>query len=60
LLFIVSTFLPFSPGYMGTLGVQIFIVWAIVGIIFYAASAKFRNEFTEEEKYAAIFQKLSK
>ncbi len=58
LIFIVSTFLPLSPGFMGALGIKIFAVWCILGGIFYFGTSKFRNQFSEEERIASIFQKL--
>ena len=57
---IVITFIPASPGYMGPLGIKIFIAWAILGLIFYFGSASYRNQFTEEERVASLFQKLAK
>ena len=53
---VVSTFIPGLPGYMGELGVYIFIAWAILGLIFYFGSSAYRNAVSEEERVSSLFQ----
>jgi APA family basic amino acid/polyamine antiporter len=58
-LIVVSTFLPFSPGFMGPLGIKIFIVWMVMGLIFYLGNSKYGQEFSEEERINSIFRKIN-
>ncbi|WP_126426919.1 APC family permease [Brevibacillus marinus] len=53
---ILSTFIPGLPGFMGSLGVAIFVCWSVLGLLFYFGSANYRNAIKEEERVAAIFQ----
>jgi amino acid transporter len=52
------TILPASPGYMGNIGVAYMVGWIILGVIFYAASGKYRTSVTEEERNAALFRSM--
>lgn len=53
---ILSTFIPFLPGYMGSLGVSIFLVWTAIGLAFYFGSGGYRKAITEEERISSVFQ----
>jgi APA family basic amino acid/polyamine antiporter len=57
---IVSTFLPKLPGYMGSVAIYIFIGWLTLGLCFYFGSKGYRNEISEEERVASIFQTIEK
>ncbi|WP_176461722.1 APC family permease [Anaeromicrobium sediminis] len=53
---ILSTFIPGLPGFMGNLGVSIFFIWIVLGLLFYFGSSKYRNAVSEEERIASIFK----
>ena len=49
------TIVPSSPGFMGSVGIYYLIGWIVLGVIFYLASAKYRNAVPEEERMATLF-----
>ena len=55
----VSTFIPSAPGFMGILGVKIFMVWMSMGLIFYSGTSKYRNRYSEKARIESIFQSLN-
>lgn len=51
----VLLFVPGNPVYMGTLAVQLFLVWMVLGLIVFLGTARTRNSKTPEERRASIF-----
>ena len=52
---ILITIIPVSPGYMGEVGMWYLFGWIVLGVILYAASSKYRNEISEEERVQDMF-----
>lgn len=48
-------FIPGNPVYMGGLAIKMFIVWMVIGVILYLASAGQRKGVTEAELKAGVF-----
>lgn len=57
---IAISFIPGLPSFMGFLAITIFVVWMIIGFLFYAASSKYRNAISEEERRISIFGSMEK
>ncbi|MBR0596933.1 APC family permease [Sinanaerobacter chloroacetimidivorans] len=53
---ILISFVPGLPSFMGSLAITIFIVWTIIGLVFYAATSNFRKAISEEERIKSIFE----
>lgn len=55
---ILLSVLPFSPGFMTYQSLGIFIVWIILGIIFYTISQKTGKHISEKRRYEIIFENV--
>ncbi len=53
---IIISFVPGLPSFMGPLAITIFIVWTVIGLVFYAATSNFRKAISEEERIESIFE----
>jgi amino acid transporter len=53
------TVIPASPGYMGNIGIVYMIGWIVLGVIFYAASGKYRAAVSENVRTAALFSSMN-
>ena len=54
IVFILS-FIPASPFYAGALSIRMLIIWMVIGIVLYLASAGQRKGLTEQELEDGVF-----
>lgn len=58
--FLVNMLIPALPGWMGKTAFIIFLCWAVLGLIFWFATAKYRNSIPMEERTKDLFQAVIK
>ena len=51
----VLLFVPGNPVFMGAMAIKFFVVWMLIGLVLFLATAGTRNSKTPEERRAAIF-----
>ena len=48
--------IPGLPGYMGSIGMSVFVAWCALGLVFYLTTSKYRASISEEERMAELFR----
>jgi amino acid transporter len=48
--------IPGLPGYMGSIGMSVFVAWCALGLVFYVSTSKYRAAISEEERMAELFK----
>ena len=57
-LMFINCVVPGLPGYMGSIGMGVFVGWCLLGLVFYVFNGKYRSTVSEEEMMAELFRSV--